>query len=104
MQRPCQRQRRGGGAGCPCPTQSLHIPVAAPAPPLRNPADIPARHASRCPTLWQPETPCLDTTVTTPEIFALGTLTTGVSALVIGLAFALMAGWKRLRAARAARG
>ena len=46
----------------------------------------------------------LTTTVTTPEIYALGTLTTGVSALVIGLAFALMAGWKRLRAARAARG
>ena len=42
--------------------------------------------------------------MTTPEIYALGTLTTGVSALVIGLAFALMAGWKRLRAARAARG
>ena len=46
----------------------------------------------------------LTTTVTTPEIYALGTLTTGVSVLVIGLAFALMAGWKRLRAARALRG
>ena len=42
----------------------------------------------------------LTTTVTTPEIYALGTLTTGVSVLVIGLSFAAIAIWRRLRAAR----
>ena len=42
----------------------------------------------------------LTTTVTTPEIYALGTLTTGVSVLVIGLSFAAIALWRRLRAAR----
>lgn len=42
----------------------------------------------------------LTTTVTTPEIYALGTLTTGVSALVIALAFALVAVWRRFRARR----
>ena len=39
----------------------------------------------------------LTTTVTTPEIYALGTLTTGVSVLVIGLSFAAIALWRRLR-------
>lgn len=39
----------------------------------------------------------LTATVTTPEIYALGTLTTGVSVLVIGLAFAAIAIWRRLR-------
>ncbi|MFZ4407350.1 MAG: ABC transporter permease [Paracraurococcus sp.] len=42
----------------------------------------------------------LTTTVTTPEIYALGTLTTGVSVLVIGLSFGAIAVWRRLRAAR----
>lgn len=42
----------------------------------------------------------LTTTVTTPEIYALGTLTTGVSVLVIGLAFGIVALWRRLRRAR----
>ena len=42
----------------------------------------------------------LTTTVTTPEIYALGTLTTGVSVLVIGLSFAAIAIWRRVRAAR----
>ena len=42
----------------------------------------------------------LTTTVTTPEIYALGTLTTGVSVLVIGLSFAAIAAWRWLRAAR----
>ena len=42
----------------------------------------------------------LTTTVTTPEIYALGTLTTGVSALVIGLAFTSFALWRRWRARR----
>ena len=41
----------------------------------------------------------LTTTVTTPEIYALGTLTTGVSVLVIGLSFAAIALWRRLRRA-----
>ena len=39
----------------------------------------------------------LTTTVTTPEIYALGTLTTGVSVLVIGLAFGAILLWRRLR-------
>ncbi|MCO6418105.1 ABC transporter permease [Siccirubricoccus sp. KC 17139] len=39
----------------------------------------------------------LTTTVTTPEIYALGTLTTGVSVLVIGTAFAAIALWRRVR-------
>jgi putative spermidine/putrescine transport system permease protein len=39
----------------------------------------------------------LTTTVTTPEIYALGTLTTGVSVLVIGLSFAAIGLWRRLR-------
>ncbi len=42
----------------------------------------------------------LTTTVTTPEIYALGTLTTGVSVVVIGLSFAAIAVWRRLRAVR----
>ena len=42
----------------------------------------------------------LTTTVTTPEIYALGTLTTGVSVLVIGLSFAAIALWRWWRAAR----
>jgi putative spermidine/putrescine transport system permease protein len=42
----------------------------------------------------------LTTTVTTPEIYALGTLTTGVSVLVIGSAFAAITLWRRARAAR----
>jgi putative spermidine/putrescine transport system permease protein len=42
----------------------------------------------------------LTSTVTTPEIYALGTLTTGVSVLVIGLSFAAIALWRRVRAAR----
>jgi len=42
----------------------------------------------------------LTTTVTTPEIYALGTLTTGVSVLVIGLAFAAIGVSRRLRAAK----
>jgi putative spermidine/putrescine transport system permease protein len=42
----------------------------------------------------------LTSTVTTPEIYALGTLTTGVSVLVIGLSFAAIAVWRRIRAAR----
>ena len=41
----------------------------------------------------------LTSTVTTPEIYALGTLTTGVSVLVIGLSFAAIALWRRLRRA-----
>ena len=36
----------------------------------------------------------LTSTVTTPEIYALGTLTTGVSVLVIGLSFAAIALWR----------
>ncbi|RAI59935.1 ABC transporter permease [Roseicella frigidaeris] len=44
----------------------------------------------------------LTTTVTTPEIYALGTLTTGVSVLVIGLSFAAIALWRRLRLRSAA--
>lgn len=39
----------------------------------------------------------LTTTVTTPEIYALGSLTTGVSVLVIGLAFGGIALFRRLR-------
>ncbi|WP_149541084.1 ABC transporter permease [Siccirubricoccus phaeus] len=39
----------------------------------------------------------LTTTVTTPEIYALGTLTTGVSVLVIGTSFAAIALWRRVR-------
>jgi putative spermidine/putrescine transport system permease protein len=39
----------------------------------------------------------LTTTVTTPEIYALGSLTTGVSVLVIGLAFGGIALYRRLR-------
>jgi putative spermidine/putrescine transport system permease protein len=39
----------------------------------------------------------LTTTVTTPEIYALGTLTTGVSALVIILVFGFVAVWRRWR-------
>jgi putative spermidine/putrescine transport system permease protein len=42
----------------------------------------------------------LTSTVTTPEIYALGTLTTGVSVLVICLSFAAIAIWQRVRAAR----
>jgi putative spermidine/putrescine transport system permease protein len=42
----------------------------------------------------------LTSTVTTPEIYALGTLTTGVSVLVIGLAFGAIAVWRRLRPAK----
>jgi putative spermidine/putrescine transport system permease protein len=42
----------------------------------------------------------LTTTVTTPEIYALGTLTTGVSVLMIGLSFVAIAVWRRVRAAR----
>jgi putative spermidine/putrescine transport system permease protein len=37
----------------------------------------------------------LTTTVTTPDIYALGTLTTGVSVLVIGLAFGAVQLWRR---------
>jgi len=37
----------------------------------------------------------LTTTVTTPDIYALGTLTTGVSVLVIGLAFGAIQLWRR---------
>ena len=43
----------------------------------------------------------LTTTVTTPEIYSLGTLTTGVSVAVIGLSFAAIALWRRLRLRRA---
>lgn len=39
----------------------------------------------------------LTTMVTTPEIYALGTLTTGVSALVIILVFGFVAAWRRAR-------
>ena len=39
----------------------------------------------------------LTTTVTTPEIYALGTLTTGVSILVIATACGLLALWQRAR-------
>jgi putative spermidine/putrescine transport system permease protein len=42
----------------------------------------------------------LTSTVTTPEIYALGTLTTGVSVVVIGLAFAAIGVWRKLRPAR----
>jgi putative spermidine/putrescine transport system permease protein len=42
----------------------------------------------------------LTSTVTTPEIYALGTLTTGVSVLVIGLAFAAIGVWRTLRPAK----
>ena len=42
----------------------------------------------------------LTTTVTTPEIYALGTLTTGVSVLVIGISFAAILLWRRLKLAR----
>ncbi|MBK1657971.1 ABC transporter permease [Paracraurococcus ruber] len=42
----------------------------------------------------------LTTTVTTPEIYALGTLTTGVSVAVIALSFAAIALWRRLRLKR----
>jgi putative spermidine/putrescine transport system permease protein len=42
----------------------------------------------------------LTTTVTTPEIYALGTLTTGVSALVIILVFGFVAVWRRWRLRR----
>src|SRR3954447_8759807 len=41
----------------------------------------------------------LTATVTTPEIYALGTLTTGVSVLVIGLAFSAILAWQRWRRA-----
>lgn len=46
----------------------------------------------------------LTTTVTTPEIYALGTLTTGVSALVIGTALVLTLWLQRRRARRALAG
>ncbi len=42
----------------------------------------------------------LTTTVTTPEIYALGTVTTGVSLLVIGLAFGSFLAIQRRRARR----
>ncbi len=48
-----------------------------------------------------PELQGQTTTVRTPEIYALGTLTTGVSALVIGIAVASFAPYRRYRARRA---
>ena len=42
----------------------------------------------------------LTTTTTNPEIYALGTMTTAVSFLMIGLSFAAIAAWRWLRAAR----
>jgi putative spermidine/putrescine transport system permease protein len=39
----------------------------------------------------------LTTTVTTPEIYALGTLTTGVSAAVILLVLGVSAAWRKRR-------
>ena len=43
---------------------------------------------------------CVLSTVTTPEIYALGTVTTGVSLLVIGLAFGTFLLIQRRRARR----